>query len=122
MKQLFKFKNRIFWKNLLSKIHLFSIILFQGITINVGEEQYEDDCLSKCQDTEGCEWYSYHISMKNCFLFTTCPTIDETLVDFTSGQKTCQLGTTTPMPTISTTPSPDQDFSKSTKIIYLLAE
>ena len=67
------------------------------------------ECLSKCQETKGCEWYSFQNSKQTCFLLQNCPTLNEELDDFTSGQKSCQL-------------SPDNDYSKShtiRKVKYL---
>ena len=92
-------------------------IYFQGDTIDVIVAQDNNECLSKCQETKRCEWYSFQNSKQTCFLLQNCPTLNEELDDFTSGQKSCQLSTTTEMTTTSTTPSPDKDFSKSTKIV-----
>ena len=105
-----------------SKSFVLSIVtisfVIQGISIDAIEAQSEVDCWSKCKDTDGCAWYSFFTTKGYCYLLQNCPIINEEFVDFTGGEVTCQFGTTTSMPTISTTLSPDKGYSKLTKIIF----
>ena len=86
--------------------------------MDIIDAQSEVDCWAKCKDDDGCAWYSLDTIQKSCYLLQNCPTIDEDLEYFTSGQVTCQFGTSTLEPTISTTPSPDKGYSQSTKICF----
>ena len=46
-------------------------------------------CGVDCKGTDGCLWYSFDKVNEMCFLFSTCPGIDESAVNFISNQVGC---------------------------------
>ena len=49
------------------------------------------ECLAACKIENDCEWYSYNEQNEACYLFESCPEIDESEVDFISGQAECEI-------------------------------
>ena len=75
--------------------------------LDVNEATNEMDCRYQCVIHDGCRWFSYGLG--SCFLFNDCPSLDEDLKDYISGQVECQLGSTI-LPS-STTSSPIEKYS-----------
>lgn len=48
-----------------------------------------DLCLAFCKTQYTCEWWSYNMKSGGCELFKSCHTIDETQVDYVTGQVSC---------------------------------
>ena len=52
------------------------------------------ECLLLCRSfSRGevtCQWFSYDLRQKICFLLYSCPELNENLVDYLSGQVNCQ--------------------------------
>ena len=86
-------------------------IVFQGQILGTSEATNEVDCWYQCTIYDGCQWYSYGLG--SCLFFNDCPSLNEDLKDYISGQVECQFGSSTPTPTSSTTSSP---LTKSGKI------
>ena len=82
----------------------FSIIL-QGELIDTSVESDEVSCLYQCTLLDECAWYSFEVSFGTCLLLKDCPSVNEER-KYLSGQVECQLESTTPTPTSSTTSSP----------------
>jgi hypothetical protein len=51
-----------------------------------------NDCLGKCKNTDGCQWFSYITDSRVCFLFKDCPVLDETFEGSSTGQVDCEQG------------------------------
>ena len=62
---------------------------FQGDIIYGYSVSREDICQSLCFNTESCQWYSFNKKQKSCFLLEACSVLDESFVDFLSGQVEC---------------------------------
>ena len=77
-------------------------IVFQGQILGASEATNEVDCWHQCTIYDGCQWYSYGLG--SCLFLHDCPSLNEDLEDYISGQVQCQLGSTTPAS--STTSSP----------------
>ena len=78
-------------------------MILQGEVIDTSMESDEVSCLYQCTLVDGCAWYSFEKSYGTCLFLKDCPSVNEEL-KYLSGQVECQLGTTTPTP--STTSSP----------------
>ena len=79
-------------------------IVCQGQILGASEATNEVDCWHQCTIYDGCQWYSYGLG--SCLFLHDCPSLNEDLEDYVSGQVECQLGSTTPTPGSSTTSSP----------------
>ena len=77
--------------------------IFQGQVLDTIEATNEVDCWYQCTIHYGCQWYSYGSGY--CLFLSDCPSLNEDLEDYISGQVECQFGSTT-VPTIKTTSSP----------------
>ena len=75
----------------------------QGEVLDINEATNEVDCWHQCTIYDGCQWYSY--GLVSCLFFNDCPSLNEDLEDYISGQVECQFGSSTE-PTTSTTSSP----------------
>ena len=49
------------------------------------------ECFSICQNDESCSWISLNKLDSICLIFSSCPTINEDQLDFTSGQLECDM-------------------------------
>ena len=47
-------------------------------------------CQDECKKQETCLWYSYGKTSRICFVFETCPNVDESQLDFVTGQPFCE--------------------------------
>jgi len=52
--------------------------LCQGIVIHFEDASSTYNCQETCTSFSGCNFYSYDPATKECFLFETCPTVDDT--------------------------------------------
>ena len=81
----------------------------KGNEIHVSPSQTKEDCLAECQSTFGCKWFTFRTFKSPqpvCFLFSDCPSIDETCETCISGERRCEQGglsTTTITTTTSVT-------------------
>ncbi len=64
-----------------------------GESIGTYEVVDEGDCWSLCQETPRCEFYSYDSSFLEgfCFLYSSCPVIDESCSTCTTSENECPL-------------------------------
>ena len=88
--------------------------LFQGQVLDTIEATNEVDCWYQCTIHDGCQWYSYGLG--SCLFFNDCPSLNEDLEDYISGQVECQFGSST-VPTTSTTSSPVTKSGKKLEIL-----
>ena len=58
----------------------------EGSTIGVSFFDTDIECIQFCQETDGCEWYSYNSDSSLCSAFADCPTLD------TSCEPSCVSG------------------------------
>ena len=79
--------------------------LFQGQVLDTIEATNEVDCWYQCTIHDGCQWFSYGSGY--CLFLNDCPSLNEDLEDYISGQVECQFGSST-VPTTAkpTTPEP----------------
>jgi hypothetical protein len=50
-----------------------------------------DSCLRRCKtEVDNCQWYSHNGANLDCYLFSTCDQLDESEVDYISGQVECK--------------------------------
>ena len=64
-------------------------VYLQGILITHSIKSSSDQCLNACKDEELCSYFSYNADNGFCFLFQTCPLVDETDTDYVSGNVVC---------------------------------
>ena len=65
-------------------------IIFKGEIIESYVIPSKDECLLLCRGEVTCQWFSYDLRQKICFLLYSCPELNENLVDYLSGQVNCQ--------------------------------
>ena len=46
-------------------------------------------CDLNCKKTSNCKWYSFDATTSRCFLYPTCPELDETKTDWISNELGC---------------------------------
>ena len=64
--------------------------LCNGVQIDFTNENSEDDCLTTCTLTSGCNWYSFDASNGFCLLSETCRDVEQCSTDTcTYGQREC---------------------------------
>ena len=64
--------------------------LCQGITIHRESADTTTECQDACTNFTGCNYYTYDPTIAECFMFDTCPSVDNTLCpDCVSGSPGC---------------------------------
>ena len=68
--------------------------LCQGITIHRESADTTTECQDACTNFTGCNYYTYDPTIAECFMFDTCPSVDNTLCpDCVSGSPGCGSST-----------------------------
>jgi hypothetical protein len=68
------------------------IFSIQGEELKHTTTPMKDTCLQQCKfEVDGCQWISYNGVNQECFTFSSCPTIDESNIDFISSEVGCKL-------------------------------
>ena len=63
-----------------------------GQQVDVLESADELQCLTICQATANCTWFTFFPNSESCELFSSCGTVDDTLCpECISGQKECSI-------------------------------
>jgi hypothetical protein len=65
------------------------LVFFQGNLLTTEVADSKDSCLTNCKSSTKCQWYSFSAIDHICLLFSTCPVIDESEVEFVSGETGC---------------------------------
>ena len=65
-----------------------------------------ETCLQLCQSSFGCRWITFVQTTLECFLFKTCPELDESCDDCFCYERRCIVDVITTDATTITTPSP----------------
>ncbi len=99
--------------------HIKMLILTKG-TCQGEEDHFEETnteaaCLSLCVRDPDCNWYTYNRAVKLCYLFKTCPSIDEECSTCMSGEKGCKIGILNKL--LVTTGAPLEYAGSTTEII-----
>jgi hypothetical protein len=71
---------------------MFSLVfwyILQGNLLTTEVADSKDSCLKNCKSYTNCHWYSYKTVNHLCLLLSTCPVIDESEVEFASGETGC---------------------------------
>ena len=67
--------------------------LCQGIVINFEDASSVYKCQEACTSFSRCNFYSYDPTTQECFMFETCPTLDDTSCQgCISGSPGCEVG------------------------------
>lgn len=61
----------------------------QGVQIHYEPVASKDHCLLLCRNSTGCKWYTHDTTTTLCFLYSTCPTLDESCGTCMSGESGC---------------------------------
>ena len=65
--------------------------LCQGFLIHTEDATSSSTCEEACTNFIGCNYYTYDPATSECFMFDTCPTVDDTFCpDCLSGSPGCQ--------------------------------
>ena len=66
-------------------------LLFQGDLIDSRMTSDEIGCLNHCAHVDECHWYSFERSVGTCHLMRNCPSLNNGMVNYISGQVECQV-------------------------------
>jgi hypothetical protein len=73
----------------LKKSFISEFTYIQGKIDNSMQVSNKEECLVFCKGDPTCTWFTYFPAAKECFLFSDCPTIDETCTECLSGEFSC---------------------------------
>lgn len=63
-----------------------------GILDHFEELPSAESCLKRCQSLSGCRWMTFVQDPPQCFLFKTCPELDESCENCISSERRCIAG------------------------------
>ena len=67
--------------------------LCQGVIIHIEDASSTTACQDACTNFNGCNFYSFDPTTEECFMFDSCPALDDTLCpDCISGTPGCDTG------------------------------
>ncbi len=62
-----------------------------GTSLHTTESGTKSECVDLCQNTDGCEFYTYDHKDSFCSAYSNCPILDQDCTTCTSGENECPL-------------------------------
>ena len=62
-----------------------------GTLIHTEEDTTTESCQEACTNYSGCNYYTHDPDTQTCFMFDTCPQLDDSCAGCVSGSPGCEL-------------------------------
>jgi hypothetical protein len=95
-----------------------------GNTVDIHFSSSAEDCLASCNSTKLCQWFTFYSITTECLLLLDCSTLDESSVEYISGERRCidSRSSTTEIASTTTEITSQQDSIRDEPICFIVGD